>query len=269
MISKLAAWAPTRQQAIDRLLRALADYHVHGIATNIHYLRAVLDHPAFRSGRLRHRLLHHLRQGALKPPDPALEPVALIAAAVAAHRRDHDRADDFATRAHAPSPAWVRMGRLRALRGGGAVTATTYVALLDGGKREETLRVERVGPGVYEVTLRGVTHRVDAFHHDHGTISLLVDTESYSVQLDERGNGMRVHLRDSIFPLEILDERRARMRRSPGKLTADGRMPLVARLPGKVVGRPAGPRRGGPRGRGRAGRRGDGDGERDSQPQGR
>ena len=121
------------------------------------------------------------------------------------------------------------------------MTATTYVALLDGGKREETLRVERAGPGVYEVTLRGITHRVDAFHHDHGTISVLVDTESYSVQLDERGNGMRVHLRDSVFPFEILDERRARMRRSPGKLTADGRMPLVARLPGKVVGVLRGP----------------------------
>jgi biotin carboxyl carrier protein len=121
------------------------------------------------------------------------------------------------------------------------VTASTYVALLDGGKREETLRVERVEPGVYEVTLRGVTHRVDAFHHDHGTISVLVDAESYSVQLDERGNGMRVHLRDSVFPLEILDERRARMRRAPGTLGADGRVVLSARLPGRVVGILRGP----------------------------
>jgi biotin carboxyl carrier protein len=121
------------------------------------------------------------------------------------------------------------------------MTATTYVAVLDAGKREESLRVERVGPGVYDVTLRGVTHRVDAFHHDHGTISVLVDTESYSVHLDERGSGMRVHLRDSIFPIEILDERRARMRRYPGKLTADGRMALSARLPGKVIGILRGP----------------------------
>jgi biotin carboxyl carrier protein len=65
---------------------------------------------------------------------------------------------------------------------------------------------------------------------------LLVDAESYSVQLDERGNGMRVHLRDSVFPLEILDERRARMRRAPGRLTADGLLALTSRLPGKVVG---------------------------------
>ena len=121
------------------------------------------------------------------------------------------------------------------------MTATTYVALLDGGKREESLLVERVGPGVYDVTLRGVTHRVDAFHHDHGTVSLLVDAESYSVQLDERGSGMRVHLRDSVFPLEMLDERRARMRRAPGKLTAEGPVTLASRLPGKVVGIMRGP----------------------------
>ncbi len=116
------------------------------------------------------------------------------------------------------------------------MSASTYVALLDGGKREETLRVERVAPGVYEVSLRGVTHRVDAFHHDHGTVSLLVDAESYSVQLDERGNGVRVHLRDSVFPVEILDEGRARMRRPPGKLTAEGRVALTARVAGRVVG---------------------------------
>jgi biotin carboxyl carrier protein len=121
------------------------------------------------------------------------------------------------------------------------LTATTYVALLEGGKREEHVRVDRIGAGIYEVTVRGVTHRVDAFHHDFGTISLLVDAESYSVQLDERGNGMRVHLRDSVYPIEILDERRARMRRSPGKLTADGRVALTARLPGRVVGVLRGP----------------------------
>jgi biotin carboxyl carrier protein len=116
------------------------------------------------------------------------------------------------------------------------MSARTYVALLDGGKREEAIRVERVAPGVYEVTLRGTTHRVDAFHHDYGTISLLVDTDSHSLQLDERGSVVRVHLRDSVFPMEILDERKLRMRRSPGKLTADGLLPLVTRLPARVVG---------------------------------
>jgi acetyl-CoA carboxylase biotin carboxylase subunit len=118
MISKLVAWAPTRAQAIDRLLRALADYHVHGIATNTHYLRAVLDHPAFRSGDYDTGFCTTFAKGLVAPPDPALEPVALIAAAVAAHRRDQERSEAFATRAHAPGSAWARISRARALRGG-------------------------------------------------------------------------------------------------------------------------------------------------------
>lgn len=118
MISKLLAWAPTRGQAIDRLRRGLADYHVHGIATNTHYLRAVLDHPAFRSGEYDTGFCTAFAKELVQPPDPALEAVALIAAAVAAHKRDHDRADEFATRAHAPGSEWARLGRQRLLRGG-------------------------------------------------------------------------------------------------------------------------------------------------------
>src|SRR5262249_17833530 len=48
MISKLSAWAPDRPQAIERLRRALAEYVVTGISTNLQYLRRVLDHDDFR-----------------------------------------------------------------------------------------------------------------------------------------------------------------------------------------------------------------------------
>jgi acetyl-CoA carboxylase biotin carboxylase subunit len=118
MISKLLAWAPTRAQAIDRLRRGLADYHVHGITTNTHYLRAVLDHPAFRSGDYDTSFCTVFAKELVQPPDPALEPIAIIAAAVEAHRRDHDRAEEFAIRAHAPGSEWARLSRQRVLRGG-------------------------------------------------------------------------------------------------------------------------------------------------------
>jgi len=112
---------------------------------------------------------------------------------------------------------------------------STYVALLDGGRREETVEVKSLEPGVYEVALRGRTHRVDAFQHDSGTVSLLVDTRSHSATIDRRGTRLEVHLRDSVFPVEILDERRLRMRRAAGKFTVEGRQVLSARLPGRVV----------------------------------
>jgi biotin carboxyl carrier protein len=112
---------------------------------------------------------------------------------------------------------------------------TTYVALLDGGRREESIEVRMLGPGVYEVRIGDTVRRVDAFRHDSGTVSLIVDTESYSVQLDQRVNDVRVHIRDSVFPVEILDEKRLRMRRAAGKFTVEGRQTLLSPMPGKVV----------------------------------
>jgi biotin carboxyl carrier protein len=112
---------------------------------------------------------------------------------------------------------------------------TKYVALLDGGRREETIEVQPDGPGVYEVRLGGQTYRVDAFRHDYGTVSLLVDTESYSVQLDQGDTTVKVWIRGDAYPLEILDERRLRMRRAAGKFTAHGKQVVASPMPGKVV----------------------------------
>ncbi len=112
---------------------------------------------------------------------------------------------------------------------------STYVALLDGGKREESVGVRQLGPGLYEVPIAGKVHTVDAFRHDYGTLNLIVDTESYSVTLDQRESEVKVHLRDSVFPLEILDEKRLRMRRAAGRFTVEGKQVLSAPMPGKIV----------------------------------
>ncbi len=120
MISKLLAWAQTRDQAIEKMLRALGAYHVHGITTNVPYLRAALRHKAFRSGDYDTGFCVKYEQELLEPPDRRYEPVALIAAAVAAYKRDHDQAEAFASRAgmaQATRSNWQRIGRARSLRG--------------------------------------------------------------------------------------------------------------------------------------------------------
>jgi biotin carboxyl carrier protein len=113
--------------------------------------------------------------------------------------------------------------------------STTYVALLDGGRREESIKVSQHGAGIYEVEIAGKVHRVDAFRHDYGTISLLVDSASYSVQLDPRETEVKVLVHDNTYSLEILDERRLRMRRAAGKFTVEGKQTLTSPMPGKVV----------------------------------
>src|SRR5437016_10492265 len=52
MISKLIAWGSNRDEAIDRMLRALAEYTVVGPVANIAFHRWSLEHPAFRAGDL-------------------------------------------------------------------------------------------------------------------------------------------------------------------------------------------------------------------------
>jgi len=50
MIAKLIVTGKDRNEAIERLQQALADYQVEGIKTNIPMLQEVIAHPAFRSG---------------------------------------------------------------------------------------------------------------------------------------------------------------------------------------------------------------------------
>jgi acetyl-CoA carboxylase biotin carboxylase subunit len=122
MISKLVAWADDRERAIEKLKGALGTYTLHGITTNIAWLQAVLDHPAFRSGSYDTGFCAAYEKELLRPPDRSLEEVALIASAVAAYRRDREEAEARAARGGGASGAgpseWARAGRLRALRGG-------------------------------------------------------------------------------------------------------------------------------------------------------
>ena len=50
MISKLIVWATTRDEAIDRMKRALYAYKITGIKTSIPFLHRIMDVPAFREG---------------------------------------------------------------------------------------------------------------------------------------------------------------------------------------------------------------------------
>ncbi len=50
MLAKLIAWAPSRDLTLERMDVALSQFLVLGVITNIPLLRAVVQHPQFRSG---------------------------------------------------------------------------------------------------------------------------------------------------------------------------------------------------------------------------
>ncbi|HUB06358.1 MAG TPA: biotin/lipoyl-containing protein [Myxococcales bacterium] len=102
------------------------------------------------------------------------------------------------------------------------------------GKRSVDLEVDRQGDAL-RVTLDGAVHEIDALELPDGAISLIVDGRSFSAEYEEKGDDVAVLLRHSVFSVEVLDERRLRMRAASGKLTAEGPQVIVAPMPGKVV----------------------------------
>ncbi|HTK00186.1 MAG TPA: biotin carboxylase N-terminal domain-containing protein, partial [Bordetella sp.] len=57
LLAKLIVHGKDRAQALDRLADALAGTRLHGIATNLDYLRQIVDDPDFRAGRISTRFL--------------------------------------------------------------------------------------------------------------------------------------------------------------------------------------------------------------------
>src|SRR5205814_9347873 len=86
ILSKLVAWGGTREEAIDRMLRALGEYVIVGPTANIAFHRWALQHPAFRAGDIDTGFIaRHFKPGALAEGTEADLP--LIGAALAAMAR--------------------------------------------------------------------------------------------------------------------------------------------------------------------------------------
>src|SRR5690606_28588357 len=48
LLEKVTAWAPTADEAIRRMDRALREFRIRGVATNLTFLEAIIGHPSFR-----------------------------------------------------------------------------------------------------------------------------------------------------------------------------------------------------------------------------
>lgn len=91
LLSKLAVWGNDRPEAIARMRRALGEYNVSGIQTNIPFFRHVLDHADFIAGRIDTTFIDRVLTGGwvgdIESVDPEAESAAMLAAALHASRK--------------------------------------------------------------------------------------------------------------------------------------------------------------------------------------
>ncbi len=114
MLSKLVAFAETREMAIDRMLRALDEYTISGIKTNIALFRRILMDPDFRAARIDTGYLERLldKGGAAAEGSPVPEDIVAVAAALLAS----SLREDVPAAGAALESKWAATGRQEGLR---------------------------------------------------------------------------------------------------------------------------------------------------------
>jgi acetyl-CoA carboxylase biotin carboxylase subunit len=87
LLAKLAVWSDTRAAATDRMRRAISEYRVMGITTNLDLFTQLLADPQWAAGDLHTGFLDDFMQR-YSPPEPHVEAVtaAVLASAAAASR---------------------------------------------------------------------------------------------------------------------------------------------------------------------------------------
>jgi acetyl-CoA carboxylase, biotin carboxylase subunit len=115
LLAKLIGYGTDRDQAIGRLTRALNEYFVGGIKTNISLFRRILSDPDFRAAKIDTGFLDRLlKQQAETPTDPRAIEVAVIAAGIFAVLGSGER--PVANNSANGSSHWKMTARKEAMR---------------------------------------------------------------------------------------------------------------------------------------------------------
>ncbi len=80
MIAKLITYGQDREEAIQKMIRAIDEYHITGVQTTLPFCRFVMEHDAFRSGEFdTHFVSKYFTPEKLSPEiEPALQELAAL-----------------------------------------------------------------------------------------------------------------------------------------------------------------------------------------------
>jgi len=213
MIAKLIVWDRDRPSAVRRLVRALADYEVVGVRTNLGLLRRIAAHPAFGAAELDTGFIG--RHGAALLPERAPAPATALAAAALRVLRDRAEATEAAAvRSHDPFSPWNQATAWR----------------MNGDGYQDMLLAEG-----------DVLHPVRAHPHADGSVQLDLPTGSVDAAGDtvdgvhraipviRSGAVLTAILDGTNYPLTLMDPL------APALADQAGGDRLVAPMPGRII----------------------------------
>ena len=221
MISKLIVWDETRDKALVRMLQALAQYRVVGVANNVGFLSRLVACPAFASADLDTGLIE--REQALLFPASAAPPAqSWLVAALAELLRESAQAQHDAHASRDPHSPWHRRDGWR------VNSAARRTLLLRHGELEQGIAVVYDGGG-YALTLAGQTTRASGLLGENGQLRADLDGLRLNATVVAAGERRHVFLHGRVHVFASVDPLYHGLEGGGG----DGG--LTAPMPGKVV----------------------------------
>jgi len=220
MIAKLCTWAPTREDAIERMRVALDSFELEGIGHNLPFLAAVMDHERFITGNITTAFIEE------EYPD-GFQGVTLDAAA--------------SRRVAAASAAMYRVAEIRRARVSGridnhkrkvgkdwvvTVQDTSYAVKIKADDKGSTVKFED-----------GETVRVTSDWLPGQTLAKLkVGGEKLVLKVEPISAGYRIRTRGAEMKVRVRSPRNAELAAlMPEKLAPDTSKLLLCPMPGLIV----------------------------------
>jgi propionyl-CoA carboxylase alpha chain len=224
MVAKLCTWAPTRLEAIDAMADALDTFVVDGIAHNIPFLAALMQHPRWREGRLSTAFIAEEFPEGFKPISPSagdLDILAAVALTVELVRKERlDRLSD----------------RLRPHTG--KMRTEWEVRIKDDYVPITIANCAAKPPVKIELSIRGgdvITIRSD-WQPGDAVWSGYIDKRAVKAQLRPVLNGMRIDWRGMSIIAHAMQKHVAALEKlMPVKIPPDTSKLLLCPMPGLIV----------------------------------
>ncbi|MBI3496704.1 MAG: acetyl/propionyl/methylcrotonyl-CoA carboxylase subunit alpha [Proteobacteria bacterium] len=221
MIAKLIVWDETRDRALRRLVRALNDVQIAGLATNRDFLKALAEHPALAQGEVDTNFIDRHRETLLAQPLP-IDNESLTIAALALLLRCEAAADAGAKSSADPHSPWAT-GRGWRLNDEGH----HRVVFRDG--ETETGVMVHFGRLGHRVELPGATILAQGRLQSDGTLIAALSGHRLQAAVAFEPDAVTVFARGDARRLVVLDP----LSLADADEGVDGR--LAAPMPGRVV----------------------------------
>ena len=227
MISKLITWGKDRPEALRHMQRALEEYEVVGLSTNLNFLKSAVRHPAFDKGGVDTSFLEvHLDE--VLPPVAVPPPPARALGAIAHALSQQDRERTTASSSNDATSPW---GAGNASRPNGVLNKN--IAYESHGE-DCSVTLSRSGDNGFTVTAGDETFEGTAtFDAASNKIVALLNGVKYTANVVIRKDDITVFPRGTIgdavsYQLDIV---------APdfGQGAAGGAASVVTPMPGKVI----------------------------------